>query len=72
MCRVLIMLSTLARLGLVFVCPFYEIGKSICHSSETFWHSPFESYQLWSSWVQVIETKRGKERKATQRIIRDY
>lgn len=72
MYRVSIMLSTLARLGLVFVCPFHKMGRSICHSSETFRYSPFESYQLWSSWVQVIETKKKKKKgKLCSKVIRD-
>lgn len=61
MCRVSIMLSTLARSGLVFVCPLYKMGRSFYHSSETFRHSPFESYHLWSSWVQEIETQKEKK-----------
>lgn len=59
MYRVSIMLSTLARLGLVFVCPFHKMGRGL----PAF---PFESYQLE---VQVIEKERKKKkRKATQQI----
>ncbi len=56
MYRVSIMLSTLARLGLVFVCPFYKMGSSTSVIAPRASGIPHLShYQFWSPWVQVIE-----------------